>query len=677
MQPNWPGAILVIAVFGCAVLPAAASSDEEPEPDLFTLSLSDLMDIEVSAPTRTRQSLVNVPAAVTVFTRTELSKMGIDFLYELLSYVPGYQTTRDNDYSGSYFYSARGSDTGQDTTAILLLVDGIPRQEIRTASASALSGLMSLDRIERIEVMRGPGSALYGSGAFLGVINIITVQGNNQFKAQIGEPDRQQLNAQISQQFGAVKLDAYLSHYSDKGQSYRLDDRFGNDLQTTTDPQQIGDYALSLSLGNTRLSIERSKLNTDDYYSIAVIDNDFNHHQHVLNQIALEQTFDWLQVSSEFRLAYRENTLDYWAVGTPPGALSSVSQPSSSDPLQGHVHDYTDALLVQWLNDWRINDRNSLQFGAEHQHESLQESWIRSNFDAHAVAVGNFPVAYSPDGDIYSEYLELSDRDILGLYGQWQSEWGTSTHLTLGARYDRYQDVDENLSLRLALVQQLTDNQYLKLIYGEAFRAPSLVQLATRETLLVAPNPDLQAETIHSSELVWMLQRSRYSFSASGFYNIIDDHINSSGFIGTRRANVNEDRDYSGGIELESSLQLSRGWLVRAAFTEFLRLPAAAFQNSERLASLIANYQRDNWWFNLSGYYNSQRHMPGPDHINIDGFTQFNAKLGCQLDNNITLDFQIKNLTDATVASAPQVLEISTPLTYRGREASVGFTLDF
>ena len=658
---------------------ALASEPESPSsPDgLFELSLEELLQVKVTSATRTLRSLGEAPASITVFTRTELENLGLDFLYELISYVPGYQTGRDNDYNSSYFFSSRGSDVGQDTTAILLLVDGIPRQEIRTASASSLSGIMSLDRIERVEIMRGPGSALYGSGAFLGVINIVTVQGNNQFAVQMGEPDRQQLNGEFSQRFGKLQFDAFLSHYKDKGEEYQLDDRFTDTLQTTSDPQQISDYVLDFRYERTRFTIERMEISTQDFYSISTLNNEINEQNHVLRHFALEQTFGWLQVSSEFRISYQENILDYASQGTAVGQLAAISFPSSNEPLIGYVHDRTDETRLQWLNDWQVNEDNSVQFGAEHIRQALQESWVDTNFDIDALSRMDYPVAYSPDIDIYSEYLETQDRNVLGLYGQWQTRISSETQFTLGARYDNYQGLDDNVSLRLALVHQLSHDQYLKAFYGEAFRAPSMVQLAIKDNLTVARNPDLKAETIRSSELVWMIQKARYSFSASAFYNIIDDRIDSSGFVNGRRSNTNDDRDYSGGVELESSLQLSERWWVRLTYTDFLKLPESSSQLSDRLASFVVNYQQSNWWMNLSGYYNSQRDMLSPEYGVIDGFTMLNAKVGFKLKNDITANLQIKNLTNEDVASVPQSEAVFSPIPYRGRETSVGIRFSF
>lgn len=644
---------------------------------LLDLSLEELMDTKISGPTRTPMSLPDVPASVTVFNRSEIQKLGIDFLYELLNYVPGFQTSRDNDYSTAYLFSSRGSDTGQGTTAIQLLVDGTPRQEIRSGSASALSSRLPVDRIERIEVIRGPGSALYGSGAFLGVINIVTVSGANSVKVQGGENDRHDMQTQLSTAAGPWQFDAYVSRYEDHGQDYALDDRFVTTPVPTSDPQLNENVALGIGYNDdTRLRLEHLNLESEDFYSIGAINNGLNEHRHYLNTASLEHSFHWYRIDSQLRVSVSENRLNFIAQGTAPGRLADISNPSSTDPLIGDVLYQTHEVLTQWLNDLHVNASTSVQFGAEKRHEHIETAQVLANFDSLALANRNYPIRYSPDRDIYNRTTDTVSREILGLYAQIQQQLNAQTTLTLGARYDDYLHYYDNTSYRVAMIRTLNDTHSLKLFYGTAFRAPSLMQLDSTESITIAPSPDLKPENIQTTELVWLAQASRFSLSVSAFYNVIDDRIDASGFVNGRKTNVNRDQEDSSGLELETSFQLSPNWLVRASLTDFLAMPESSFRESKHLASLIINYQRENWWANLAGYYNSEREMPAPNGT-IDGYSSLNLKTGYLFTPQLNGFFQIKNLLDNDVASAAQNPSIVTPVPYRGREASIGLRLDF
>ena len=664
------GSLLIGSVLGFSATLAEARTLPE---DLLNLSLEELTQIKISGPSRTLQTLSDVPASVTVFQRRELRSMGIDFLYELLSFVPGLQTSRDNNYGAAYFYSARGSSTAQETTSILLLIDGVPRQEVR--STSAISGLLPLDRIERIEIIRGPGSALYGSGAFLGIINIISVKGNNLIKIQPGEPDRQQLEGQLNVGSGNWELDAFLYDYRDQGEAFQLNDRLGDELKPTTDPQQASNAVINLRYRDTQLTWEHFRYSSQQFYSIGAISNPVNESENSYDHISLRQNLDFGALQTTLQVSYTASETTFVSQGTEYGELAAISNPSSNAPLVADVLYESHDLLLQWLNDWHINTDNTLQFGLEKKHEEITTARLNSNYDTVMLANMEFPVDYSASRDIRTNVLETGGRNIYGVYAQLQHRFGNSTSFTLGSRYDDYTDFDGQFSLRLAMIKELQNEHYLKLFYGEAFRAPGFNQLNIKESVTVARNPDLEAETIRSTELVWLKQTTDYTVSTSVFYNILENQITTRATTDGKSSAVNEDAEYSSGIELEGSVQLSPQWLIRAGYTRFFTLPDRADRESDQLASIIAHYQRADWWFNLAGYYNSDRDMAREELGPVDAFTVLNAKLGFLLSNDITTTLQVKNLLAEDAASVPQNINITTPIPYRGRELSIGLEI--
>ncbi|AUM12370.1 TonB-dependent receptor plug domain-containing protein [Ketobacter alkanivorans] len=672
-----PTATTIITAVGL-LLCCTAKAESRRFDDLVNLSLDELINIEITSSTRTSKTLKNVPSAATVFSQSELRSMGIDFLYELLNFVPGYQTSRDNDAGASYLYSSRGSDTGQQTSAILLLIDGIPRHEVRTSSASLLSSLMPIARIERIEVIRGPGSALYGSNAFLGVINIITVDSNNELALQVGQPDRQQLQAQISNNAGFWHFDAFLSGYQDKGQEYLLDDRLGDDLKTTQDPQAVSNFAFRLGYKDTQLSAEHINFESKDYYSVSAISNDVNEMRHYFNQITAKQAFELGNVHSLVQLSYSEENRNSQSQATNPGALAAISNPSSNAPLVGDVLFEADTTLAQWLNDWEITANTNMQFGLEWAKDDLRTARVLANYDTSMLSNRQYPVDYSPEGDIYNEVIETEDRVTKSAYSQLQHQWDSKTDLVLGIRYDNYSGFDDHISPRFALVRKLTENSSIKLLLAEAYRTPSFLQTFVKENLTVVRNPDLKAETIRTSELIWVTQKNQSTFTAGVFYNVIENRIDTATFSDGKRANINEDEEYSGGIELEAILPIGYRWSLRSNYTHFLKLPDASYRESERLASFILNYSHDSVTVNLGGYYNSERSMPPDEHGDrIDAVYALNGKIGFQVDRHTTINLQVKNILDDTVSSSPQSESIKTAIPYRGREVSIGFNYAF
>jgi len=161
----------------------------EHSDDFFSMSLEELMQVEITGSTLTSESYNTVPSAVTVFSHDQIKRMGLDSLDELINIVPGFQSYRSTRSANSISTSSRGRRVGNASAEILLLIDGQRLNDPRT-SGSMLVPKLPLMQIERVEFIRGPGSAVYGSNAMLGVINVITRSDVNEIGAGVGSFDR-------------------------------------------------------------------------------------------------------------------------------------------------------------------------------------------------------------------------------------------------------------------------------------------------------------------------------------------------------------------------------------------------------------------------------------------------------------------------------------------------------
>jgi iron complex outermembrane receptor protein len=156
-----------------AVLTAAATSAyaQTRTPDLFSATLEELMRIEVTSVSRHQQRAEDVPAAVYVMTQDEIHRSGMTTIPDLLRLVPGVQVAQAN--SNKWAVSVRGFN-GLASNKTLVMVDG--RSIYNPAFSTVLWDTedLLLEDIDRIEVVRGPGGAMWGANAVNGVINIIT-----------------------------------------------------------------------------------------------------------------------------------------------------------------------------------------------------------------------------------------------------------------------------------------------------------------------------------------------------------------------------------------------------------------------------------------------------------------------------------------------------------------------
>ena len=146
--------------------------------DLADLSLEELMNIEVTTVSKKAQKIFNAPASITIINREEIIKYGYRTVSEALSRIPGIYLTNDRNYENLGF---RGfSKTSDFNTRILLLIDGYKINDpVYDQAAFGEEQFFDIENIERIEIIKGPGSSLWGTNALLAIINIIPRKGGD------------------------------------------------------------------------------------------------------------------------------------------------------------------------------------------------------------------------------------------------------------------------------------------------------------------------------------------------------------------------------------------------------------------------------------------------------------------------------------------------------------------
>ena len=167
--------LLRVVLFGLAAVPSTAFA-QGSVPDLGQMSIEDLMNIKVTSASRKEERAIDVAAAVFVITNDDIRRSGMTTIPDLLRLVPGVQVAQIN--SNKWAVSVRGFN-GLYANKLLVLIDG------RSVYHRIFAGVfwdaedLLFDDIDRIEVIRGPGAALWGANAVNGVINIVTKSAAN------------------------------------------------------------------------------------------------------------------------------------------------------------------------------------------------------------------------------------------------------------------------------------------------------------------------------------------------------------------------------------------------------------------------------------------------------------------------------------------------------------------
>ncbi len=494
--------------------PLSAQSNGD---DISAMTIDQLLQVTVA--TKNRKSLYQAPANVTVFTRQDIEYYGLNTLQELLMLVPGFYASRDIEQGNMHRISVRGRSSSL-SESVLVLLDGQRLNDLYSGGATLLNRELSLTNAEQVEIIRGPGSALYGSNAFLGVINIITREAGNEVAYETGNFSHQRGHWLASGQFkDANEWRLFFESFSDKGQRYNALDSFGLQ-QSTRDPMSGFDFNASISLGNWLINsrfMERSAKN------FLVFGNHGDSNKEYTRQWSMSFKHDkrmsdnW-QFSTQFSLSR-----DLWntrATLIPQGVEFAPELSLDEDFIGGPLL-RNQTLELQMDHSIFLVQDQSLLLGIQLYDNKVLDV---ANVTTHdPVTLEYF------DGFRYNRnelnFSVKESREIIGAYVQHQWEISPQWQLTSGLRVDNYSDFGQSVNPRLALIWSYAEQSSLKFLYATAFRAPNFLELYDRNNPVDFGNPELNAEQVETSEIAWFSRLGQWRYELNLFYNEFEDLI--------------------------------------------------------------------------------------------------------------------------------------------------------
>jgi iron complex outermembrane receptor protein len=468
---------LAAIITGAWFLLAGAVSAQESEDEelLDEFALLDLQ-AEVSSAARHPQPLSRSPSAITLLTRQDIESTGALTLPEVLRLVPG----MDVYMAKPLWYSVgvRGNTTNA-SDSILLLVDGRDvTHEFLGAPLSAVQHF-SLDEVERIEIIRGPGSALYGANAYSGVVHVITREPGEGPTASVsvqgGEHGAREVSCGANARLGPLALGA--------GVGFQREDLWTGRDQVGRETIR-GRLAGKTLLGSaTSLLVETGVFRTAGplYSDIGTLDVDAItdlygrvrlDHEALQFQVVYNHT--WVDSDMNLNLYYKD--------------LGMVL--AEAPPLEAKI----EKVIVQGLHSLE-GFHNVLVYGAEYVLNGYHSPvFVDDHQYEHRVGV----FAQS-ELNLSSLLAELADADIPDLF------------LTAGLRFDYNSISDWELSPRAALVFTPDANNSFRFGYAHAFLKPTFLESSLHIRLidvnnldfdeLNLANPNLGNQTIDSLEL--------------------------------------------------------------------------------------------------------------------------------------------------------------------------------
>jgi len=470
----------------------------------------------VALATGDRQPVARAPAVTTVVTAGDIAAIGATDLDQVLATVPGLHVS-SSSVAYNPLYVIRGIYT-QYNPQVLMMINGIPITDHYTGDRNLGWGGMPVANIARVEVIRGPGSALYGADAFAGVINIVTKTAadldGTSVGARAGSFDTYDAWVLHGGQSGGWKYATAFEYRSAAGQdrivstdaqSY-FDSLFATNVSLApggvSTARDALDARLDLTNGDWRLRMGyqgRRNLGTGPGIAQALdpngrLDSDRTNADLTYDNPAFGR--DWGLTA---QVSYFDTRLRTQLTLFPAGAFGGAF-PDGMIGNPGRAERTLRADVSTLYTGW---SQHRLRLGAGYQNIDLYKVTESKNFDATLTPL---PAVVDVSGNPGQVYILPHDRQVT--YGYVQDIWGFARDwdLTAGLRYDNYSDFGGTLNPRLALVWQSTYRLTSKLLYGRAFRAPSFAELYNINNPVTLGNRLLKPETIDTVELAWSYQ---------------------------------------------------------------------------------------------------------------------------------------------------------------------------
>ncbi len=555
--------LTVLALVGTPGENAASSSRETfSEQDVFTF-LEDELQVRVETASKVKEVLDEAPASVTVITSEQIDRLGVRTLTDLLQLVPG--MTSSLTRTGLRRLDVRGRST-DNSNGVKLLLNGHSLNDPFTGSALPVFDDRPIDDVKQIEIIRGPGSALYGANAFLAVVNIITRDDDGARAMARYDTDNSYLaSGYLRGQQQGVNVSAHASRVTSGGPQAEIaaDRLYGTSQRLASlagGPEHPGQGDRSYDRTDVNLDAawkwlaasvrynkkRRGDFAGQDYY----LTYDPEHPEASSNfrfaQLGAELSAKTPTVAEHLTLSAR---LFYDHITTNAGLRLTPLEFRLPMDLNGDGVDeyFPDGrrqrrLVRESVLGWEIQavvaslGANRLIFGYVQEIHRLLRTAQWANFDPEVGAAldGGYQRARDFNEPSYA-------REIVAAYLEDIWEARENLRLTAGVRADHYNDFGAAVSPRAALVYRPFTGIYVKALYGHAFRAPTFDELFTRGNPDVIGNPTLAPEQLDSGELGVIVRArdllglggehgllSSVNFKTTGYWTRISDAIEPS-----------------------------------------------------------------------------------------------------------------------------------------------------
>ncbi|HEX8823736.1 MAG TPA: TonB-dependent receptor [Archangium sp.] len=701
------GLLLLTGVLASRPSAAQPASDAPTEPHWsHELSLQELLQLELAAPSKQLQPVREAPGVVSVVPREQIRRFGWMSLQDILFSQPGFFPAHDYERT---VVGARGLSEGWNNNHLLLLVDGIPMNDNEAGSAFTWD-ITPLFLVKSVEIIRGPGSALYGSNATNGVVAINTVSSPRTLR----EDERLEVNSEARLMLGdrgtvsadamAVTVSEHVSavlgfqHLRTNGYSYlsydgsgRTDDTGALQRFRIHDPHG-SDYLFlklearkaleGLSLQYHLQSWEHSTGHGWLYWAPDV-DGPMHDRRHIA--VLRYQSPPERRLRQEYVLKLQRHEFERNVRFYPNGALDGHYPAGVNEVLETRM----DELFGRAQLSGELAEHLTLLGGLEYSAFLYDGDEVHyANTDLFNEDEGSpAPTLLVPLGPFYEGVLGQPVNNV-GAYTQlaWSRLLGMPLSLTVGLRYDlkffRYREPRlpesptrsksyDQLSPRLALVYSPSPSLSLKAQASRAFRAPAPAEIFGANTWMLSSNIDmLRPENVTTFDLNadWTVS-PHLSWRSTLFHSQFDHLIGysdanlSSNLFSRRNAGLESellgDVDFGGYGQLQAFGNYTYVHLLAETDDNGGSVASAGHLTwaPAHLAKAGLSYSVRGFTLSLQGRYQSAVHRRQGDSVtpafvaarptSVPAWVRFDANARYQLNDWAALGVKVSNLLDA------------------------------
>ncbi|HEX9911917.1 MAG TPA: TonB-dependent receptor [candidate division Zixibacteria bacterium] len=502
-------------------------------------------EIKVVSASRYEQSLSDAPSSVTIITDQDIKYYGYKTLADVLRDVEGFDVIYDRNYE---YVGVRGfARLGDYSTRILLLLNGhILNDNWIGSNLIGTDAGIDLDIVKKIEIVRGPGSALYGTNAFFAIINVVTYKPEElegvRFSGELGSYGMKKGILGYGKKLkNGLELLGSFSLMDTKGDDLyfkEYNDIAGNGITRGTDYDRswsfFGQISYKELVGYAKFSSRTKGVPTGSYETTfgddrtRTIDGRNFVELNLVHPLSSNKKV-WGKLSYD-NMRYK----GYWIYSDDPDYYLNIDK---------GVGDWVG---IEGNYSWDFGSGNRLTFGGMYQRQYLK------TFLVYYDQYGSQTYAL-PEESFYSSFWAL--------YFQQEFKLRHNLNLTLGSHYDDYPLLTGVINPRIAFVYKPFGQSTFKILYGTAFRAPSIYEKYYTDEMTMVGNDKLDPEKVETIEGIWEQWLGNKAFTRISFYhNSITDLITQVSNADGMLQYQNSSAIISKGLELALNWKLTNRW---------------------------------------------------------------------------------------------------------------------